>query len=237
MMADFLAGGRGFLRVSAAAAVLLVSACAPDPGQGTATPEPSDATPTTSQSPNNESSASTPEPTHSDPTSPEPTRTETQGGGGAVLKSSRPTSLRIPSIGVDTKPLRLGLNKNHRLEVPPGDPGSPAGWYDQSPTPGERGPSVFLGHVNATDGGDGVFADLRSLKSGDQVTVAREDGSEARFTVKKGKAYSKDRFPTAEVYGHTDDAQLRLITCDGYDASSGLFDDNYVVYASLDRQK
>ncbi|WP_129660455.1 class F sortase [Rothia uropygialis] len=232
-MVDLSRSNRGFLRVSAVAAVLLVTACTPDPDQGTPPPEPSGTTPTTSQSPSSDPSTSSPEPTRNDPAATDTAGTKAQDSTVPVLKASRPSSLRIPSIGVDTIPLSLGLNKDHHLQVPPGDPGSPAGWYNQSPTPGERGPSVFLGHVNDTAGGDGVFADLRSLKPGDQVTVARQDGSEARFTVTKAKAYPKDRFPTAEVYGHTNDAQLRLITCDGYDDSSGLFDDNYVVYATL----
>ncbi|XAS63780.1 class F sortase [Pseudarthrobacter sp. So.54] len=41
--------------------------------------------------------------------------------------------------------------------------GAPAGWYNGSPTPGERGPSVMLGHVNALGGATGVFADLHKL--------------------------------------------------------------------------
>ncbi|MFM9431861.1 hypothetical protein ACFDR8_002777, partial [Arthrobacter sp. MP_2.3] len=28
-------------------------------------------------------------------------------------------------------------------------------------------------------------------------------------------------------------AELRLITCDGYDPATQLFDDNYVIYAKL----
>ena len=49
----------------------------------------------------------------------------------------------------------------------------------------------------------------------------------------KGEQYPKDNFPTQKVYGNTEGAELRLITCDGYDPETGLFDDNYVVYAEL----
>ena len=119
------------------------------------------------------------------------------------------------------------------LEVPPDGPGAPAGWYTGSPAPGQLGPAVLLGHVNATDGGPGVFADLRSLKAGDLIEVAREDGSTGTFAVERGEQYGKDAFPTLEVYGNTDAAELRLITCDGYDPATGKFDDNYVVYAVL----
>ncbi|MFW6188148.1 MAG: sortase domain-bontaining protein, partial [Actinomycetota bacterium] len=90
-----------------------------------------------------------------------------------------------------------------------------------------------LGHVNATDGGPGVFAGLRSLAPGDRIEVTREDGTTAVFAVDRGEAYAKDAFPTLEVYGNTAGPELRLITCDGHDPATGLFDDNYVVYAKL----
>jgi sortase (surface protein transpeptidase) len=129
--------------------------------------------------------------------------------------------------------MKLGLRDNGSLEVPPDGPGAPAGWYSGSPSPGETGPAVLLGHVNATDGGPGVFADLRRLKPGAEIRVQRADGSTAVFTVTRAAAYRKDNFPTFEVYGNTKGPELRLITCDGYDPATGLFNDNYVVYAKL----
>ena len=151
----------------------------------------------------------------------------------SVMAESQPVSLRIPSIGAQSDLLSLGLQDNGSLEVPPGDPGAPAAWYSGSPTPGERGPAVLLGHVNATDGGPGVFAGLRELKAGDTIEVTRKDGTTAVFTVERGEQYSKDAFPTQKVYGNTEGSELRLITCDGYDPQTGEFDDNYVVYAQL----
>jgi Sortase domain len=150
-----------------------------------------------------------------------------------VLGPSAPVTLAIPSIGVRTDLLHLGLRENGSLEVPPTGSGAPAGWYNGSPTPGERGPSVMLGHVNALGGATGVFADLRKLTPGTEINVSRTDGSTAVFTVDRGALYSKNEFPTLEVYGNTDHAELRLITCDGYDPATGLFDDNYVIYAKL----
>jgi sortase (surface protein transpeptidase) len=142
-------------------------------------------------------------------------------------------SVAIPATGTASPLLSLGLRPNGSLEVPPDGPGAPASWYNQSPTPGERGPAVLLGHVNATDGGPGVFADLRKLKAGDTIEVTRQDGTKAVFTFTRGEQYAKDAFPTKKVYGNTLGSELRLITCDGYDAATGEFDDNYVVYATL----
>lgn len=142
-------------------------------------------------------------------------------------------ALTIPAVGVESPLVKLGLRKNRSLEVPPDGPGAPAGWYAGSPSPGETGPAVLLGHVNAIGGGPGVFADLRALKTGDAINVRRADRSTAVFTVTRTAAYSKSDFPTIEVYGNTKGAELRLITCDGYDPATGLFNDNYVVFAKL----
>ncbi len=150
-----------------------------------------------------------------------------------VLAASAPVSVRIPAVGAESELLHLGLRPDGSLEVPPTHPGAPASWYTSSPTPGERGPAVLLGHVNATDGGPGVFAGLRGIAPGDTVEIARRDGSTAVFVVDRGEQYAKDAFPTRAVYGNTAGAELRLITCDGYDPATGLFDDNYVVYATL----
>lgn len=147
--------------------------------------------------------------------------------------AAAPATAEIPVIRVKSPLIKLGLRPNRSLEVPPDGPGAPAGWYSGSPSPGETGPAVLLGHVNATGGGPGVFADLRALKNGAEIKVTREDGSTASFAVYRAAAYSKNSFPTLEVYGNTKASELRLITCDGYDAATGEFDDNYVVYAKL----
>jgi len=146
---------------------------------------------------------------------------------------SLPQSLAIPATGTQGDLLHLGLREDGSLEVPPEGPGAPASWYSGSPAPGQPGPAVLLGHVNATGGGPGVFADLRALVPGDVVEVGRQDGSTVEFTVERAEQYGKDSFPTLEVYGNTAGPELRLITCDGFDPATGTFDDNYVVYAAM----
>ncbi|MFI7480919.1 class F sortase, partial [Kocuria sp. M1R5S2] len=169
--------------------------------------------------------AGAPEPVAERPAAPE--------GGPPVLPESVPVSVRIPAVDAASELLHLGLRADGSLEVPPAHPGAPASWYVSSPTPGERGPAVLLGHVNATGGGPGVFAGLRGLSPGDTIEILRADGTTAVFAVDRGEQYAKDAFPTAAVYGDTTGAELRLITCDGYEPATGRFDDNYVVYAKL----
>ncbi|MBO0594428.1 class F sortase [Nesterenkonia sp. E16_7] len=164
---------------------------------------------------------------------PEETEEAEEPSGEAATETAPPASFEVPAIGASSELLHLGLRDNGTLEVPPGDPGSPASWYTGSPAPGEQGPSVLLGHVDDSLGQPGVFADLPDLGEGDEITVAQEDGEEATFVVTKAEQYGKDTFPTLEVYGNTEDPELRLITCDGYNQSTGEYEDNYVVYATL----
>lgn len=223
-------GRRGGLLVSAATAVLLATGCAAGSsgGSGAGASAAPGATPPAA-------SAAAPSTAPSTRSNTEPGTAPSAGPTSQppVLDASAPVSLSVPAIGAGSELLHLGLREDGSLEVPPEGPGAPASWYTASPTPGERGPAVLLGHVNATGGGPGVFAGLRALEPGDRIEVARADGTTAVFAVERGEQYGKDDFPTLEVYGNTEEAELRLITCDGYDPATGEFDDNYVVYATL----
>jgi LPXTG-site transpeptidase (sortase) family protein len=150
------------------------------------------------------------------------------------MPRSLPRQLRIPSIGVDTSVMSLGLAADGTVRVPPIEAHAPAGWYDGSPTPGQTGPAVLLGHVTVGAYGDGVFRHLDRMRPGDRVLVVRKDGSVATFTVDKVQTVAKSRFPTAAVYGNVDHPALRLITCGGTKVSGGGgYPDNVIVYASL----
>ncbi len=150
-----------------------------------------------------------------------------------VLPASAPVTLSIPNIGVSTNLISLGRDAKGEAEVPPEAPGSPAGWYKHSPTPGELGPSVILGHVNATNSPEGVFFRLHELTEGEQFSVTRADGSVAVFAVDRKEIFKKAAFPTLAVYGNTERSEIRLITCDGYEPGTGEFTENMVVYGHL----
>jgi sortase (surface protein transpeptidase) len=147
------------------------------------------------------------------------------------MAASTPVRIRIPSIGVDSGLMALGLQPDGSLEVPP--EGFPAGWYTEAPTPGELGPAIIAGHVD-WDGSPGVFFALRDLTPGAEVAVEREDGSTAVFRVESVEQFPKDSFPTDAVYADTDHAALRLITCGGsFDRQARSYSDNIVVFAVL----
>jgi sortase (surface protein transpeptidase) len=145
-----------------------------------------------------------------------------------------PASLTIPLIGVKTNLITLGLAAGGAMQVP--STVSVAGWYTGSPRPGSIGSSIIVGHVdgkvNATEE-RGVFFRLNTLKAGDGIFVKRADGTTVEFRVTKVQQYLKDKFPTADVYGPTPDAELRLITCGGaFDPVTRHYLSNIVVYAT-----
>jgi sortase (surface protein transpeptidase) len=149
---------------------------------------------------------------------------------GLVLPESDPVAVSIPRIGVRSRLVDLGID-NGEMELP--DP-AVAGWFTGGPTPGALGPSVITGHVT-WNGAPAVFRRLGTLRRGDQVTVTREDGKTAVFTVSRVARFPKSRFPSRAVYGTIDHAGLRLITCGGtYDAARHKYLDNVVVFAKLE---
>ncbi len=128
----------------------------------------------------------------------------------------------------------MGLEPNGTIQVPPlfADPGE-AAWYRYSPTPGQVGPSVIVGHVDNIYG-PAVFFRLGALRPGNKIDVTLADGVVATFVVDGVRSYPKAHFPTAVVYGPTDYPALRLVTCGGpFDTSTRQYLDNTVVFASL----
>lgn len=142
-----------------------------------------------------------------------------------------PARIRIPSIGVDAPVGPLGLDPTGALQVPTDF--AATGWYEPGPEPGERGPAVVAGHVDDYTG-PAVFYRLNALGAGDDVIIDTADQTSIRFRVRAVETYPKDQFPTARVYGPTEDAQLRLITCGGgFDGTARRYLDNVVVYADM----
>jgi sortase (surface protein transpeptidase) len=131
--------------------------------------------------------------------------------------------------------LHLGQTAQGALQVPPRGPDyDKVAWYRNSPTPGSIGPAILVGHIDSAAKGPSVFYRLSALKRGDLVLVTRADRSVAVFKVDDVRRFRKRGFPTNLVYGDTDHAALRIITCGGaFDANVGHYVDNTVVLASL----
>jgi LPXTG-site transpeptidase (sortase) family protein len=149
-----------------------------------------------------------------------------------TVRRSVPVELRIPAIGVDTPVMQLGLASDGSVQVPPITAHDRAGWYRNSPTPGQTGPSVILAHVTVGAYGDGVFRHLARLRPGDRIVTRLKNGTAPEFTVTDVRTVAKADFPTQAVYGDVDRPELRLITCGGPRSGSGYLD-NVIVFAAL----
>lgn len=93
----------------------------------------------------------------------------------------------------------------------------------------------MVGHVD-TDTRPAVFYKLSSVKPGDTVRVARDDGTVAEFTVDDVQVLPRDHFDARQAYGPRESgrAELRLVTCGGtYDRTTGTYTANVVVSAYL----
>ncbi|MGB9376272.1 MAG: class F sortase [Mycobacteriales bacterium] len=151
------------------------------------------------------------------------------------MTAAKPLTIAVPAIGVRSKLLYLGQTATGAMQTPAaGRYYNLAGWYKYSPTPGQLGPAVIAGHVDSAKDGPSVFFRLGRLRPHDTIYITRADGSLAVFGVESVHRYAKSQFPSSAVYGNTNRAALRLITCGGaFDRTSHNYVDNIVVYASL----
>ncbi len=149
-----------------------------------------------------------------------------------TLERATPTVIRIPRVSIEASfEESLGLNPDRTIAVPDGY--DTVGWYQYSPTPGELGPAVVLGHVDSQDG-PAVFFSLGQLRAGDDIYIERADGSTAHFVVTHLEREAQDAFPTQAVYGDIDHAGLRLITCSGeFIRGEQRYTHNLIVFARL----
>ncbi|MEW1772321.1 class F sortase [Streptomyces sp. NPDC086777] len=152
------------------------------------------------------------------------------------LPRSRPTSMRIPFLGVDAPVIGVRLDRGRQLETPPVDDPKLIGWFQGGATPGESGLAIAVGHRD-TRTGPAVFAALAQVKPGKRIEAGRVDGHTAVYTVDRVKVYDKAGFPDKEVYGPTRRPELRVITCGGLFSRRTGYTSNVVVFAHLTATK
>jgi len=150
-----------------------------------------------------------------------------------VMEPSRPVELRIPSLDVDAPVHSVGLADDGSIAVPALARHNQAGWFDKSPTPGQYGPAVLVGHADTRDG-PSIFHDLSRVRPGARVEVVRRDDSVAVFEVNSVERFEKADQPIDRIYADFTRPALRLITCGGeFKGGSIGYVDNIIVFASL----
>ncbi|QHA10084.1 class F sortase [Streptomyces broussonetiae] len=150
----------------------------------------------------------------------------------APLGFSAVRRVRIPAIRVDAPVTPVGLDADGWVEAPPPENASLAGWFTGAVSPGEKGTSVIVGHVD-NQRGPAVFYGLGALKKGNRIEVLRKDGRTVVFEIYGVEVFSKAGFPGDLVYGSKGTPELRVITCGGGFSKQRGYDGNVVVFARL----
>ena len=154
----------------------------------------------------------------------------------APLGASLPLRIDIPDVDIHADLMKIGLQPDGSVGVPPLNQAQRAAWYDGSPAPGQAGPSIIDAHVDSreTRGFRGAFYNLGRIQPGEHIDITRSDRIVVTFTVDSVQQAPKNQFPTSRVYGSVPYAALRLITCGGdFDYAKGSYKDNTIVYAHL----
>ncbi|HEX3816514.1 MAG TPA: sortase [Mycobacteriales bacterium] len=167
------------------------------------------------------------------------------GGAPAPLGASAPVRLKIPAMAVDGALLQLDVQTaqagqqdgqgaaQHPIQtVQLPSPARQAGWYERSATPGSAGTSVIIGYIADNKGKPAAFGRLAQLRTHDTVTVVRQDGRDAIYTVDRIHGYRPGTLPTEKIYAATPTPSLRLISCGGA-LHHGAPAENVVVSAHL----
>jgi hypothetical protein len=155
-----------------------------------------------------------------------------QPSAAAALPHSPPRRIIVPSLGVDAPITKVGLAGDGRIKAPPPADGGLTGWYTGAVSPGERGTSVVVGHVDNA-AGPAVFHLLGTLARGSRVEVRRADGRTAVFSVYAVESHRQRKFPAERVYRDAPGPELRLITCGGRYTKGTGYESNVVVFARL----
>jgi LPXTG-site transpeptidase (sortase) family protein len=110
-------------------------------------------------------------------------------------------------------------------------------WYDFSALPGlggrpGSGNTVLAGHVDYHDYGPAVFANLRDVRPGDEITLRLSDGSEYKYQTQSNRVVDPNVASFNEIVASTSDESLTVITCAGdFDSSTHSYDMRRVVWA------
>lgn len=164
---------------------------------------------------------------------PEEAAPEPAGDPAAALEvpvaPAAPTGLVIPSLGVFSPVVPVGLESDGSMELPGA---SEAGWYEPGRLPGSAtGSAVIAAHVDFNEE-RGVFFELRRIEPGAEVSVADASGRTHRFVVTERFQLPKEQVPMDELFRTGGDPVLTLVTCGGaFEPSARSYQDNIVVRA------
>ena len=142
--------------------------------------------------------------------SPSPSAAPTAAPSAGAVQA--PARLEIPRAKVQAPVEQVGVDGQGNIGVPSAP--TNVAWYDRGPAPGQPGDAILNGHVDWTTG-PAVFANLRALQAGDEVTIVTQSGKQLRFKVTSSKSYDASTQPPADLFATSGPPRISLITCTG----------------------
>lgn len=149
------------------------------------------------------------------------------------LPAHRPTALTLPS-GTKVTIDESATTASGELAIPTDV--DRAGWWDGSARLGDPfGGIVVAAHIDSFDEGLGRFAELLSVRPGDEIEVSGGSLTQ-RFRIASAELVPKSAVDAdSDIYTVRGPTRLVLITCGGaYDSAEGGYQDNLVVIAQPD---
>lgn len=135
-------------------------------------------------------------------------------GARTTKTAAAPVEVRLPSLGVVSTVLPIGVERDGELEIP--EDVRTVGWYRFGPRPGDaRGSMVLSGHVDSGEQGKGAFFRLGELEPGDSVLVRTSDRRLWRYRVVSREEWPKAKVPLDRIFARSGAARLTLVTCGG----------------------
>ena len=145
-----------------------------------------------------------------------------------------PNRIEIPKLKETAPIVSVATTSDGELDVPLNP--KKVGWWRYGARPGaSKGTAILAGHVNYA-GVSGSMAHIGKLKPGDQVNVYGKQNAnnqtEVRFRVTGVRTYHKTTLPYKQIFDQKSIGRIVIVTCGGpFDASTGSYLDNIVVYA------
>lgn len=155
-----------------------------------------------------------------------------------TVPAAQPRYIEIPKLGIsNVRVTKVGVTANNMLDVPRNI--NDTAWYAKSATPGSGVGAVLIDGHNGGVSHNGVFAQLSTLKKGDQISVERGDGKIFTYEV-----YDVRNMPLEwvnktgmkEMMYSVDPSKegLSLITCSGrWIPKDKVFDHRILVRATI----
>jgi LPXTG-site transpeptidase (sortase) family protein len=123
------------------------------------------------------------------------------------------TKIMIDSVGINTKIVTVGVNKDGSLETP--KDWKMAGWYKDGAMPGEEGNLVINAHYDDNYGRPAAFWALKNVKVGDTVLVADSYGRIFQYRVTAYELIGVNDPDRLKVFNESKSGKITLITCGG----------------------